>query len=110
MTAMLEAIQKSQKRAAKSKKRKRLTSDSSSDSNSEQETGSGDMGLGRDKRLKLNEPIGQNLMSPMAHPIKVTNTACPDLERSRDTRNIKDFSKLGKVTAVVAVMTILSNH
>ena len=35
MTAMLEAIQNSQKRAAKSKKRKRRASDSSSDSNSE---------------------------------------------------------------------------
>ncbi len=108
MTAMLEAIQKSQKRAAKSKKRRRLTSDSSSDSNSEYETGSGDMGLGRDKRLKLNEPIGQNLMSTTACPIKVTNTACPDLESSRDMGNTKDFSKTGKITAVVAVMTILS--
>ncbi len=35
MTAMLEAIQKSQNRAAKSKKCKRRISDSSSDSNSE---------------------------------------------------------------------------
>ncbi len=35
MTAMLEAIQKGQKRAAKSKKRKKRAYDSSSDSDSE---------------------------------------------------------------------------
>ncbi len=35
MTAMLEAIQKGQKRAANSKKRKKRAYDSSSDSNSE---------------------------------------------------------------------------
>ena len=71
MTAMLKAIQKSQKRAAKSKKHKRHVSDSSSDSNSELETGSGDTVLGRDKHLKLNEPtIDQNLM-PLKNKILI---------------------------------------
>jgi hypothetical protein len=69
------------------------------------------MGLGRDKHLKLNELIGQNLtMSTTTRPINVNSTACLDLERSRDTGNTKDFSKTGKITAVVAVMTILSKH
>ncbi len=110
MMAMLEAIQESQKRAAKSKKCKRHASDSSSDSDSEQETGSIDTGLGRDKHLKLNEPIDQNLMSTTAHPIKVTNIACPDLERSRDTGNTRDISKTGRVTVVVVMMMIFSKH
>jgi hypothetical protein len=68
------------------------------------------MGLGRDKHLKLDEPIGQNLMSTTAHPIKVTTTACPDPEGFRDTEITKVFSKTGKVTAVVAVMTIFNKH
>ena len=49
-------------------------------------------------------------MSTTARPIKVTNTACLDLERFRDTGNTKNFSITGKVTSVVAVMTILSKH
>jgi len=49
-------------------------------------------------------------MSTRARPIKVTNTACLDLERFRDTGNTKNISITGKVTSVVAVMTILSKH
>ena len=99
-----EAIQKSQKKATKGKY------DSISDSNSEQKIGSGDTGLGRDKHLKLDKPIGQNLMSTTACPIKVTTIACPDQEGFRDIENTKIFSKTGKVTAVVAVMTIFNKH
>ncbi len=52
MTAMLEAIQKGQKKAANGKKHKKRNYDSSSNSDSEDEIGSSDMGLGRDKHLK----------------------------------------------------------
>ncbi len=49
-------------------------------------------------------------MSTTVHLIKVTNTACPDLEGSRDTGNTKDLSKTGKITAVFAFMNILSRR
>jgi hypothetical protein len=68
------------------------------------------MGLGRDKHLKLNEPIGQNLMSTTARPVKVTTTACLDPEGFRNFEITKNFSKTGRVTAIVAVMTIYSKH
>jgi hypothetical protein len=41
-------------------------------------------------------------MSTTAHPIKVTTTACPDPEGFRDIEITKNFSKTGRVTAVVA--------
>jgi hypothetical protein len=49
-------------------------------------------------------------MSTTARPIKVTTLACPDPEGFRDIENTKNFSKTGRVTAVVTVMTIFSNH
>ena len=91
MTAMLEAIQKGQKKAAKSKKRKKRAYDSGSDSDSEWEIGCGDTGLGRDKRLKLDKPSSDLFLSTTAtRPIKVADTAPSDLN---DTRDVRDETK-----------------
>ena len=87
MTSMLEAIQKGQKKAAKSKKRKKRAYDSSSDSDSEQEFRSGDTGLSRDKHLKLDKPNGINLLSTDTHPIKVTKLAQNDRELTKTREN-----------------------
>ena len=103
---MLKAIQKGQKKAAKSKKRKKRAYDSSSDSDSEQESWSGDTGLSRDKRLKLDKPNGVNLASTDTRPIKVTKLAQNDTEVFRDGELTKSRENTGKVTAVVAVMTV----
>ncbi len=106
MTSMLEAIQKGQKIAVKGKKRKKRVYDSSSDSDSEQEFRSGDTGLSRDKRLKLDKPNGINLLSTDTRPIKVTKLVHNVPEGSRDNKIDKIRQNTGKVTAIVAVMTV----
>lgn len=108
MTAMLEAIQKGQKRAANGKKRKKRSYDSISDSDSEQETGSSDTSLGRDDRLKLDKPDGINFLSTTARPIKVTKKAHGILESPRANEIAKSCKNSGKVTAVAAIMTVFS--
>jgi hypothetical protein len=94
---MLEAIQKGWKKAAKSKKRKKRAYDSSSDSDSEWEFRSGDIGLSRDKRLKLDKPNGVNLLSTTTCPIKVTKLAHDDPEGLRDNEINKIRENTGKV-------------
>ncbi len=59
------------------------------------------MGLHVDKRLKLDKPLGFNLMSTGPRPIKVTRTATETI--SGDRKAIES-TKTGKVTAVVAVI------
>ncbi len=85
MTSMLKAIQKGQKKAAKSKKRKKRVYNSSSDSDSEQEFQSGDTGLSRDEHLKSDKPNGVNLLSTATRPIKVTKLAHNDPEGLRQS-------------------------
>ncbi len=68
-------VKKGLKKAAKKCRKKCSPENSSSDSDSEQEIGCGDTGLHAGKRLKLDEPLGLNLMSTKLHPIKVTSTA-----------------------------------
>ncbi len=92
MTSILEAIQKGQKKAAKSKKCMKHAYDSSSNSNTEQESQSGDTGLGRDKHLKLDKPIRIDLVSTTPHLIKVTIA--------------KIRKNTGKLTAAVVLMTV----
>ena len=65
-----------------------------------------DTGLNREKRLKLDEPNGINLLSTTTHPIKVTKLAHSDPEGLRDNKIDKICENTGKVTAVVAVMTV----
>ncbi len=113
MTSMLEAIAKGQKKAAKKgKKRKRNYRDdsSSSSSDSEQEIGSGDTGLSRDKRLKIDKPLGSNFLSTTARPIKVTNLTQGGTYVPRDSEDTVIRKNTGKVTAVVAVMTVSSRN
>ncbi len=106
MQSMFEAYVKSQKKAGKSKKPKKRDYDSSdSSSNGEQETGYGDMGLDVDKRLKIDEPLGTIYSSQEPHPIKVVDTALSETTKA-DEIAIKT-AKTRKVTAVVAVMSIL---
>ncbi len=54
-----------------------------------------------DKRLKLDKPLGLNLMSTEPRPIKVTRTAT---EITSGEQKAIENAKTGKVTAVVAVM------
>ena len=51
--------------------------------------------------LKLDNPLGLNLMSTEPHPITVTRTAAKTI--SGEEKAIEN-AKTGKVTAVVAVM------
>jgi hypothetical protein len=59
------------------------------------------MGLHVDKCLKLDKPLGLNLMSTEPRPIKVTRTAA---ETISGERKAIENTKTGKVTAVVAVL------
>ena len=59
------------------------------------------MGLHVDKCLKLDKPLGLNLMSTEPNPIKVTNLANKTI--SGDEKAIENATT-GKVEAVVAVM------
>jgi hypothetical protein len=63
------------------------------------------MGLDVDKRLKIDEPLGTIYSSQEPHPIKVVDTALSETTKA-DEIAIKT-AKTRKVTAVVAVMSIL---
>jgi hypothetical protein len=97
-------MQKSQKKAGKSKKRKKRDYDSSDSSNSEQETGYGDMELSVDKHLKIDKPLEPIYMSHKPHPIKVVDTALSKATKADEIA--KETTETGKVTVVVAVMSI----
>jgi hypothetical protein len=64
------------------------------------------MGFSVDKHLKIDKPLGTIYFSDKPHPIKVANTAPSETTRA-DEILIKT-AKTGKVTAVVAVMSIFS--
>ena len=65
------------------------------------------MGLGRDKRLKLDKPSSDLFLSATAtHPIKVAETAPSDVSDTRGDVNELKSLETGRVTAVAAVMTI----
>ncbi len=64
------------------------------------------MVLSRNKRLKLDKSNGVNILSTDTRPIKVTKLAQNDTEVSRDSELAKSCKNSGKVTAVVAVMTV----
>jgi hypothetical protein len=106
MQFMFEAYVKSQKKAGKSKKHKKHDYDSSDSSDSEWETGYGNMELDVDKRLKIDEPLGTIYLSHKPRPIKVVNTAL--IETTKADEIASETAKTGKVTAVVAVMSIFS--
>jgi hypothetical protein len=59
------------------------------------------MGLHVDKHLKLDKPLGLNLMSTEPRPTKVTRTAA---EATRGERKAIENAKTGKVTAGITVM------
>ena len=63
------------------------------------------MGLDVDKHLKIDEPLGTIYLSHKPHPIKVANTALTSGTTKTDEIAI-ETAKTGKVTAVVAVMSI----
>jgi hypothetical protein len=64
------------------------------------------MELDVDKRLKIDEPLGTINLSHKPHPIKVVNTALSETTRADEIAS--ETAKTGKVTAVVAVMSIFS--
>ncbi len=71
---------------------------------SEQGTGYGNTGFSVDKHLKIVKPLCTIYLSHRPRPIKVVNTAPSETTRANEIA-IKT-AKTGKVTAVVAVMSI----
>ncbi len=108
MQSMFEAYVKIQKKADKSKKCKKRDNDSSDSSDSEKETGYGNMGLDVDKHLKVDEPLGTIYLSHKPRPIKVVDTALSETMKADQIAT--ETTKTGKVTAVVAVMSIFSRN
>ncbi len=104
MQHMFEAYTKANKKAGKSKKCKKRDNDSSDSSNSEKETGYSDMGLSVDKHLKIDKPFSTVYLSTEPRPIKVVDTALS--ENIRANKIAIKTAKTGKVTAVVAVLSI----
>jgi hypothetical protein len=69
------------------------------------------MGSGRDKRLKIIKLMGNNFLTTTAfRPIKAINTASSVPKGSRVDQKPIESSKTGKVTTVVAVMTIFCKN
>jgi hypothetical protein len=64
------------------------------------------MGFNVEKRLKKDEPLGTIYSSHKPRPIKVANTALSETTKA-DQITIKT-AKTGKVTVIVAVMSIFS--
>jgi hypothetical protein len=104
MQTMFKAYVNANKKAGKSKKRKKCNNDSSDSCDSEQETGYGNMGFSVDKHLKLDTPLGTVYLSTEPRLIKVVNTASSNNTRAGEI--VIKTTKTGKVTAVVAVMSI----
>jgi hypothetical protein len=65
------------------------------------------MGFSVDKRLKTDEPLGTIYSSHMPRPIKVANTALSQTTKADEI--VIETAKTGKVTGVVAVMSIFGN-
>ncbi len=103
MQTMFQAYVKA-KKAGRSKKHKKHDYDTSDSSDSEQGTGYDDMCFSVDKHLKLDKPLGKIYLSTEARPIKVVNTAPSNTMRADETAN--EAAKTGKVTAIVAVVSI----
>ncbi len=106
MQSMFKAYVKSQKKTGKSKKRKKHDDDSSDSSDSEQGTRYGNTGFSVDKRPKIDEPLVTIYSSHKPRPIKVPNTALSEITKADEIAI--QTAKTGKVTAVVAVMSIFS--
>ncbi len=98
---LTEEITKLKKRLKKSKKHKKCARDSS-DSDSDSDWSSS-MGSQVDKRLKLEQPPGIDLVSTDTRPIKATKLAL-DIIKSNEIAI--ENSKTGKVTAVVAILKV----
>jgi hypothetical protein len=64
------------------------------------------MGFRVGKHLKFDKPLGTIYLSTEPRPIKVTNTAPSETTRADEVAI--ETAKTGKVTAVVAVMSIFS--
>jgi hypothetical protein len=103
MQTMFEAYVKT-KKAGKLKKHKKRDYDSSDSSGSEYETGSGDTVFSVDRHLKTDNLLGTVYLSTESRPIKVADTA-PTNNMRADEIAI-ETAKIGKVTAVVVVMSI----
>ncbi len=104
LQSMFEAYVKNPKKAGKSKKCKKRDYDSSDSSYSEQETRYGDTGLDVDKRLKIDEPSETIYLSHKLRLIKVIDTALSETTKADEI--VSKTAKIGKVTAVVTVISI----
>ncbi len=108
MQSMFKAYAKKQKKAGKSKKRKKRDYNSSDSSDSEQGTGQGDTGFNLDKHLKIDKLLCSIYSSTEPRPIKAVDTAPSQSTRANEIAI--ETAKSGKVTAVVAVMSIFSKN
>jgi hypothetical protein len=104
MQSMFEAFVKSEKKAGKSKKCKKRDYHSSDSSDSEWETGYGDTGFDVYKHLKIDVPLETIYSSHKPCPIKVLDTALSETMKADEIAS--ETAKTGKVTVVVAVMSI----
>ncbi len=68
--------------------------------------GNGDTGFSVDMRLRLDKPLGTIYLSTEPRGIKVASTAPNEITRADEIAI--ETAKTGKVTAVVAVMSIFS--
>ncbi len=64
------------------------------------------MRLSVNKRLKIDKPLGTIYLSHKPRPIKVADTA--PSKTTKANQIVIETAKTGKVTAVVAVMSIFS--
>ncbi len=92
-------------RKARSKKlaKKRACDLLDSDFDSDQDKWSSSPGIHVDKHVKLDKPVGIGLESTDTHPIKATKI---DLDTTKINKIAIENTKTGKVTTVVAVMSI----
>ncbi len=108
MAYLTEKVAKLDKKLKKTKKhsKKHACDLLDSDSNSDQDSWFGSTRSQVDKHLKLEQPTSIDLNSTDTHPIKATKLA---LDTIRANEIAIENSKTGKVTAVVAILTIFGD-
>ncbi len=108
MAYLTEKLAKLKKKLKKSKKhgKKRARDSLDTDSDSAQDNGSSSTGSLVDKHLKLEQPLGIDLISTDTRPIKATKLA---LDVIRANEIAIENSKTSKVTAVVAILKVFGD-
>jgi hypothetical protein len=105
MQTIFKAHVKANKKAGNSKKRKKSNYDSSDSSDSEKKTGYGNTGFSVNRRLKKDKLLGTVYLSTEPFPIIVVDTA--PFNNMKADEIVIETAKTGKVTRVVAAMSII---